>query len=277
MEYSEVLPFLLALGPRSSSASACIVDLNTYKAAFNLSSWVPASVIEAQIEELLQTSQQLSICDICRDVVLQAVSLPMLLETVFNSQSLLQISTSQGVEVVLRAQWQAQQLTATRWHSDKKPVKHLELERDKLQPVRLAELFPEETLTKDLKSELETEMATRRGEDLYVLRNDGIERVYKNNSQYYLQKKSNRKAHLERAQRLQAHSDTIYTPKSRRRGDEDPPSSYPPRRQIQRKTAVCGQEAPVECLESKFARVSLQDITNVPLPGRLRLSHNGGN
>lgn len=273
MEFAEVLPFLLALAPRNASVSACTVDLNTYKAAFNLSSWVPASVIEAQIEGLLRTSQQLSLCDICKDAVLQAVSLPMLLETVGNSQSLLQISTNQGVEVVLRTQWQTQ----NRWHSDKKPVRHLEVDREKLQPVRLAEFFPEDTLTKDLKSELEMEMAGRRGEDLYVLRNDGVERVYKNNSQYYLQKKNSRKAHLDRIQRLQSHSDSLYTPKSRHKGDEDPPSSYPPRRQTQRKTALCGTE-PVECLEAKFARVSLQDITNVPLPGRaLRLSHNGGN
>ena len=276
MEFSEVVPFLLALVPRTASVSAYIVDLNTYKAAFNLSSWVPASVIETQIEGLLQTSQQLSICDICKDVVLQAVSLPMLIETLCNSQSLLQISTNQGLEVVLRTQWQAQH----RWHSDKKPVRHLELDRGKVQPVRLTEFFPEETLAKDLKSELEMEMAGRRGEDLYVLRNDGVERVYKNNSQYYLQKKNNHKAHIDRTQRLQSHSDSLYTPKSRHRGDEEPPSSYPPRRQTQRKTALCGAEdrAPVECLEAKFARVSLQDITNVPLPGRtLRLSRNAGN
>jgi len=32
----------------------------------------------------------------------------------------------------------------------------------------------------------------------------------------------------------------------------------------------------VECLEAKFAKVSLQDITNVPLPGlTLRLSRDG--
>lgn len=281
MEFTEVLPFLLALAPKHTCETTSAVDLNNYKAAFNLSTWVPASVIESQILDLLVTVEQLSVYELCKDEVLQAVSLPMLLETVASSQTLMQVCTNEGVEVMRKVHWQLPSPSPVKWHSDKKPTRHLEFDRSNIQPLRLTEFFPEETLKKELKGELETGITTNgRGEDLYVLRNDGVERVYKNNSQYYLQRKSSRKAHVERVQRLQSMGDGAYTPKSRKRGEEEPPASFPPRRQTQRK-AVCLQEdrSHIECLDSKFARVSLQDITNTHFTSRAqRNTHShGGN
>lgn len=116
------------------------------------------------------------------------------------------------------------------------------------------------------------------GQDLYVKRRDGFEKIYKNNSDFYMHKVQERQVHMKRCEKLKQQSDNCYTPVSRKSKVKEFIKSTAKSQNSDERKVVANKQvksenntpketinSPVQNLSKKFSAMILQEITNMPL------------
>ncbi|CAG9330964.1 unnamed protein product [Blepharisma stoltei] len=266
MEIMEISPFIFVPTTSSNLQTEIISDVTLDN--FHILYPQPSSFLTALIQQVIQM-----------DPSLQSSSF-MPLSYLTSKEHLSNYSTSQLISACLDIPFLSPLYTNNglifKFYVQKSP---------RTTPVKLAELFEEEmgyvvgeVIDFVRNSSGKKKKNDRIGEDLYVKRKDGFEKVYKNNSDYYMQKVQERQIHYKRCERLKTQSDNYYTPISRKtkvneyfkfsaksQNSDERKISSDKSAKSEGKTPQDSTPSPVQNLSKKFSNIILQEITNIPL------------